>query len=90
MSRMKLRGIVVASAALGLLASAGAGTAMAEHHEGEGKVKCAGINGCSGKGSCGAADGSHGCAGKNACKGKGWIHTNSEEDCTEQGGTVQK
>jgi hypothetical protein len=87
---MKLRGIVVASAALGLLASAGAGTATAEHHEGGGKVKCAGINSCSGKGACSAADGSHGCAGKNACKGKGWVHVESEKECTEKSGTVQE
>ncbi len=82
---MKLRGILVASAALGLMAAGGAGMAHAEE---EGKVKCAGINGCSGKGECAAADGSHGCSGKNSCKGKGWVHAPSAEQCAEQGGTV--
>ena len=83
---MKLQGILVASAALGLLV-AGPSFAQAETAEG-GEVKCAGINGCSGKGECGAADGSHDCGGKNSCKGKGWVHTDSAEECTEQGGTV--
>ena len=81
---MRLRGILVASAALGLLAG---GMGCAPEAEG-GEVKCAGVNGCAGKGECGAADGSHGCGGKNSCKGKGWVHTDSAEKCTGQGGTV--
>jgi len=85
---MKLRGVVIASAALGLLAG-GSATALAADHEG-GEVKCAGINACGGKGECAAADGSHECAGKNSCKGKGWVKTKSAEECTEKGGTVMK
>lgn len=85
---MKLRGAFIATAALGLLA-AGPGIATAAHHEG-GKVKCGGINGCSGKGECGAADGSHGCAGKNSCHGKGWVYEKSAETCSEKGGTIVK
>jgi hypothetical protein len=85
---MKLRGVVIASAALGLLAG-GPGTALAAHHEG-GEVKCEGINGCGGKGECAAADGSHDCGGKNSCKGKGWVTAKSAEECTEKGGTVQE
>jgi hypothetical protein len=81
---MKVRGIFVASAALGLLAAA-PGTASAEEKEGE--VKCSGINGCNGQGACGAADGSHACAGKNSCHGKGWLHTTAEE-CASKGGKV--
>jgi hypothetical protein len=82
---MKLRGILVASAALALLASA----PVVFSAEGEGgKVKCQGINSCAGKGACGAADGSHDCGGKNSCKGKGWIHVESAEECTAKGGTV--
>ncbi len=83
---MKLRGILVASAALALMAGS-AGTAAADSHEG-GEVKCQGINGCSGKGACSAADGSHDCSGQNSCKGKGWVHAKSAEECTEKGGTV--
>lgn len=87
---MKLRGAVIATAALGLMA-AGAIVATAGHHEeGESKVKCAGINSCAGKGQCGAADGSHDCAGKNSCSGKGWVYEDSAEACTEKGGSVQK
>ena len=86
---MKLQGILVASAALGLMAAAPAGAA---HHEGEAdaKVKCAGINGCGGQGECAAADGSHECGGKNSCKGKGWVSVDTAEACTEKGGTVQE
>ena len=83
---MRLRGIFVASAALGLL-TASPGTASADHHEGDG-VKCAGVNSCGGKGECAAADGSHDCGGKNSCKGKGWVHKSSAAECTEEGGTV--
>ncbi len=83
---MKLRGILIASAALGLLAG---GMGCASEAEGA-ATKCAGINGCKGHGECAAADGSHDCGGKNACKGKGWIKVDSAEECTAQGGTVLK
>ena len=83
---MNIRGALIASAALGLLA---AGPAMADSHgKEESKVKCQGINGCAGKGECGAADGSHDCGGKNSCKGKGWIEVDTADECTEKGGTV--
>ncbi|MCH7599399.1 MAG: hypothetical protein IH881_07530 [Myxococcales bacterium] len=85
---MNLRGALIATAALGLLA-AGPSVAVAGDSEG-GSVKCGGINGCGGKGECAAADGSHGCGGKNSCKGKGWVHEKSADACTEKGGTVLK
>jgi len=51
------------------------------------KVRCAGINECSGKGACASA--SNGCAGKNDCKAKGWIEIDGGESaCTTKGGTV--
>ena len=84
---MKLRGVLVASAALGLMAAAP--SVASAGSEGEGKVKCAGINGCAGKGECAAADGSHECGGHNSCKGKGWVHVDSAEECEAKGGTVQ-
>lgn len=87
---MKLRGVVIATAALGLMA-AGAMTAGADQNgQGDSKVKCSGINKCAGKGNCAASDGSHACAGKNSCHGKGWVYTDSAESCTEQGGTVMR
>ena len=53
------------------------------------KVRCAGINECSGKGACSGA--SNGCAGKNQCKGKGWIELEGDElACTDKGGTLVK
>jgi hypothetical protein len=80
------KGLLIATAALGLMAG-GAGIASAGE---EGKVKCAGINGCAGKGECAAADGSHECGGHNSCKGKGWVYVDSAEECRDQGGTVQE
>ena len=84
---MKMKGLLVASAALGLMVAA-PGMASASSHEEGGKVKCQGANACSGKGECAAADGSHECGGKNSCKGKGWVHAESAEECAEKGGTV--
>ena len=81
---MRLRGILVAGAALGLLAG---GLSCAREAEG-GEVKCAGINSCGGKGECAAADGSHDCGGKNSCKGKGWVTAESAKACTDEGGKV--
>ncbi len=81
---MRLRGVLIASAALGLLAGGVSCTGEVQ----AGEVKCAGINSCGGKGECGAPDGSHDCAGKNSCKGKGWVHLDSAKECTDQGGTV--
>ncbi len=81
---MRLQGILIASAALGLMTG---GLSCAEQASGE-EVKCAGINACGGKGECAAADGSHDCGGKNSCKGKGWVNTESEGECTGKGGTV--
>lgn len=83
---MKLEGIAIATAALGLMLAGGAALAAGESHEGE--VKCVGINSCKGQSSCAAVDGSHGCAGKNSCKGKGWLYTESEKACQDKGGTV--
>lgn len=82
---MKLRGILVASAALGMLAAA-PGAAVADEGSAD-QVKCSGINSCNGKGECGAADGSNDCAGKNSCKGKGWVHASADE-CSSKGGSV--
>ena len=84
---MKLRGILVASAALGLLAGV-PGCTSAENGAAASEVKCTGVNGCAGKGECGAADGSHDCSGKNSCKGKGWVKVSSAEKCETDGGTV--
>ena len=84
-----MKGLVVATGVLGLLATGYGVAGSVDHHEGgEGEmVKCQGINGCSGKGECGSPDGSHDCAGKNECKGKGWVKTSAEE-CEEKGGEI--
>jgi len=50
------------------------------------KIKCFGVNECSGQSACDVAD-SHECAGENDCKGKGWIMITKAE-CDEKAGTV--
>jgi uncharacterized membrane protein len=84
-----VKGVMVAAGVLGMLASGYglAGGTSEEKAEGAKTVKCYGINSCSGKGECGAPDGSHDCAGKNSCKGKGWVKA-SEKDCKEKGGKI--
>jgi hypothetical protein len=85
-----VKGIVVAAGVLSLLATGYglAGTSTGEEKGEDAKmVKCYGINSCSGKGECGAPDGSHDCAGKNSCEGKGWVKTTAA-DCEEQGGEI--
>jgi hypothetical protein len=79
---MTNKGALVAAAVAGLFASAVPAIASAKD---SGKVHCAGVNGCSGKGGCKSA--TNECKGKNGCKGKGWISM-SEEDCKKKGGTV--
>ena len=56
------------------------------------KIKCFGVNGCSGQSACDVPDGrvapgskGHACAGQNECAKKGWILLTADE-CTEQGG----
>ena len=84
-----MKGLVVATGVLGLLATGYGVAGSSAQYEGDGDktVKCYGINGCSGKGECGAPDGSHDCAGKNSCKGKGWVKTTADE-CEEKGGEI--
>jgi hypothetical protein len=89
MDRKKLTGLAVATAVVGLL-SAGYGLRAEGEKEAPKTIKCQGINGCAGKGECGAPDGSHDCAGKNSCKGKGWVKVATEKECTDKGGTVLK
>ena len=84
----KLLGTVVATAVAGLLFT---GNLMAEEASSgstTAKVKCSGINECSGKGACKSAE--NACAGKNGCKGKGWVEVDSDKTCTDKGGTVVK
>ncbi|MCB9641228.1 MAG: hypothetical protein H6728_16320 [Myxococcales bacterium] len=80
--KMSVKGALIASAVAGLLATTACGTPTSTA---TGQIKCEGINSCTGKGECAAADGSHDCAGKNSCTGKGWVKT-TEADCTSKGG----
>ena len=49
------------------------------------KVRCYGVNECSGQTACDVA-GKWDCAGNNDCKGKGWLHITKGE-CDEKGGS---
>jgi uncharacterized membrane protein len=51
--------------------------ALADHHEGEAKVKCEGVNACKGQGACSGAG--HDCSGHNACKGQGFLELTQAE-----------
>jgi hypothetical protein len=76
------KGAMIAAAVAGLFTTAAPLIASAKD---AGKVHCAGVNACKGKGGCKGADNS--CKGQNGCKGKGWMDM-SEKKCTDKGGTV--
>lgn len=78
-------GKVIAMSVAGLLVAGASGMAFAQPAAKDAKVKCAGINGCKGKGSCSSAN--NGCKGQNGCKGKGWTET-TEKACKDGKGTV--
>lgn len=80
------RGLLIATAAAGLII-AGAVTARAEEgKKGGSMVHCAGINACKGQGSCAGAG--NACAGKNECKGKGVTDVSSADECAKKGGKI--
>ncbi len=81
----KKSGLLLASAAAGLMALAGAtaGTAMAAEAE---KINCYGVNHCKGTGACGGKG--HSCAGENACKGQGYLKIDKETCLKIQGGRL--
>ena len=83
MNLKKLTGIVLATAAAGLFATATVPAFAAKH---EGKVNCMGVNGCKGKSDCATA--TNACKGQNACKGKGMMEM-SAKDCTAKKGTYE-
>ncbi len=80
-----MNGRTIAMAVCGLLLAGSPRVGHADTKTKEAKVKCQGINGCKGKGSCATA--TNDCAGLNACKGKGWIEVTPKE-CTDKKGTV--
>jgi hypothetical protein len=80
------KGLLIASAAAGLILAGSVAARAAEHAGGE--VSCAGINACKGQGSCAGGSGGNACAGKNECKGKGVSKAASAEDCVKKGGKV--
>lgn len=81
-STKTLSGVVLATAAAGLFALA----PIVTHAGTEAGVKCVGANSCKGTSACKTA--SNACAGQNECKGHGFVMAESEDACTELGGTV--
>jgi hypothetical protein len=87
---IKLKGILVATAAAGLIGCGGGnannGAPATPDPSGAtaAKTKCTGLNECKGKGSCAQAD--HACGGKNACKGQGITLVTTPDECTTKGG----
>jgi hypothetical protein len=80
-----MKGAAIAAAVATMFASGA--RAGGEGKKGEkSEIKCAGVNSCKGTGSCSSKDNS--CSGQNGCKGKGWIHTATEKECKDKGGTV--
>ena len=82
------KGVLIATAVAGLFLANATMAMAAEEKKAEGTVKCAGGNACKGHGACAGAG--HDCAGKNECKGKGMVKTQTDKECTEKGGKVEK
>jgi uncharacterized membrane protein len=82
------KGALIATAIAALFAASGCGASDDESagQTSEG-VKCQGINECKGTSECASKDGNT-CQGMNECKGQGWVTVDSEQSCTDQGGTV--
>ena len=79
---MRAKGMILATAAAGLILAGGIARAADEKAGGD-MVRCAGVNACKGQGGCAGAGNS--CAGQNSCKGKGVVKM-SKEDCAKKGG----
>ena len=84
-SKKKLSGLAIATAAAGLFAAASI-PSLAVAAE-AGMVNCTGVNACKGKSSCKTAD--NACKGLNSCKGKGMVEM-SEKDCKTKGGKTEE
>jgi uncharacterized membrane protein len=68
---------LIAAAAAGLFLAGASGAASADHHEGDAKIKCEGVNSCKGKSDCKTAH--NACQGKNNCKGMGYLNLTQAE-----------
>ncbi|MFQ5351820.1 MAG: hypothetical protein ACE5D3_01965 [Candidatus Binatia bacterium] len=82
---MKKGGLLLASAAAGLLMMAATAGPAQANDSGE-KVRCYGVNKCKGAGACGGKG--HSCAGQNSCKGAGYLKIDKETCLKIQGGRL--
>lgn len=80
---------LIATAAASLaVTSFAACSAKVDDKKQDQKIKCEGVNKCSGKGACKSATNDT-CAGKNKCAGKGWVKK-TEAECKAEKGKVIK
>lgn len=83
-SKKKLTGLAIATAAAGLFAAA---TIPSVAFAAEtGMIHCSGVNACKGKSDCKTAD--NACKGMNSCKGKGFVEM-SDKECVKKGGKAE-
>lgn len=84
------KGAVFASSVAALLL-AGCGMDSNDDDTGgqEAQLTCLGGNGCAGMSECAGGPGDNSCAGMNECKGMGWVNVESEQECTDKGGTLK-
>ncbi|NNM60079.1 MAG: hypothetical protein HKM04_09740 [Legionellales bacterium] len=75
-------GIVLATAAAGLLAIAPVSMAATSTTS---QAHCYGVNACKGKGACKTSY--NACKGQNSCKGKGFLLM-TQTQCAKQGGSL--
>lgn len=73
---------------IGTMFSASSFADSATTNTNEASVKCTGVNACKGNSACKTA--TNACKGQNSCKGQGIVMTQTEKECTDQGGKVEK
>jgi len=86
MKQVSRSGAALAVAAISLALAAQVTSATAAPPAKVAKVKCFGVNSCKAKSECMTPKNS--CKGMNECKGQGWLFTDSDKVCQQQGGKV--
>ncbi|MEO5572938.1 MAG: hypothetical protein ABIR48_00410 [Gammaproteobacteria bacterium] len=77
---ISFKGLVLATAAAGIFATAGCAMTEQNHHMNTaGGVKCTGVNSCKGKSACKST--TNNCKGQNSCKGSGFEMKDSAAAC---------
>ncbi|MEO5702366.1 MAG: hypothetical protein ABIQ54_00510 [Gammaproteobacteria bacterium] len=80
------KGLVLATAAAGIFATAGCAVTDQTHVATAGHVKCSGVNSCKGKSACKST--TNNCKGQNSCKGSGFMMMESDAACKAAFGSM--